>query len=90
MSGAARRWGAGPASRSRDPGPRKTVVARPVRVPTLTSRRTVRCRRQTFVRGEKTVRSHAAVAVSSSRARYDVILASRSERWRLRARHRRP
>ncbi|MBB4160957.1 hypothetical protein FB387_003623 [Streptomyces cinereoruber] len=36
------------------------------------------------------MRSHAAVAVSSSRARYDVILASRSERWRLRARHRRP
>ncbi|MFH9727215.1 hypothetical protein ACH4M4_30240 [Streptomyces sp. NPDC017254] len=36
------------------------------------------------------MRSRAAVAVSSSRARYDVILASPSGRWRLRARHRRP
>ncbi|MFF5923536.1 hypothetical protein ACFY8C_35245 [Streptomyces flavochromogenes] len=36
------------------------------------------------------MRSHRAVAVSPSRARYDVILASPSGRWRLRARHRRP
>ncbi|ALO11651.1 hypothetical protein [Streptomyces gardneri] len=34
--------------------------------------------------------SRGAVAVSPSRARYDVILASSAERWRLRARHRRP
>ncbi|MEU4078851.1 hypothetical protein [Streptomyces venezuelae] len=36
------------------------------------------------------MRSRRAVVVSPSRARYDVILASPSGRWRLRARHRRP
>ncbi|MEU7119891.1 hypothetical protein [Streptomyces zaomyceticus] len=36
------------------------------------------------------MRCHNAVAASSPRARYDVILASPSGRWRLRARHRRP
>ncbi|MFE6715291.1 hypothetical protein [Streptomyces sp. NPDC057695] len=33
---------------------------------------------------------NTTAAVSSARARYDVILASPSGRWRLRARHRRP
>ncbi|WP_406063291.1 hypothetical protein OG462_33010 [Streptomyces sp. NBC_01077] len=36
------------------------------------------------------MRCRSAAAVSSARARYDVILASPSGRWRLRARHRRP
>ncbi|WP_395364709.1 hypothetical protein ACHGLA_29100 [Streptomyces sp. YH02] len=36
------------------------------------------------------MRCRNAAAVSSARARYDVILASPSGRWRLRARHRRP
>jgi hypothetical protein len=40
--------------------------------------------------GSPTVRCHIAVAVVVPRSRYDVILMSRSDRCRLRGRHRTP